>query len=141
MCRNITTLPGLEPAATPGSLFYAVTRHVEDRATERIHPVFLLDEAHLLHQDTLDHLHILLNYGWDSRALLSLILVGLPELRERLALRRNRSLFSRIHHRLEIPAEFTRWRSPKPVHRDHRKRSMAITETGSSRSVVRPIWP
>jgi hypothetical protein len=32
--------------------------------------VFLLDEAHLLHQDTLDHLHILLNYAWDSRALL-----------------------------------------------------------------------
>jgi general secretion pathway protein A len=65
---------------------------------------FLLDEAHLLHQDTLDHLHILLNYGWDSRALLSLVLVGLPELRERLELRRNRSLYSRIHHRLEIPA-------------------------------------
>ena len=66
--------------------------------------MFLLDESHLLHQDTLDHLHILLNYAWDSRALLSLILVGLPELRERLALRRNRSLYSRIHHRLEISA-------------------------------------
>ena len=34
--------------------------------------------------------------------LLSIILVGLPELRDRLALRRNRSLYSRIHHRLEI---------------------------------------
>ncbi len=93
---------GLSPAATAGSLFYAVSRHVEERALERVHPVFLLDEAHLLHQDTLDHLHILLNYAWDSRALLSLILVGLPELRERLALRRNRSLHSRIHHRLEV---------------------------------------
>jgi type II secretory pathway predicted ATPase ExeA len=28
----------------------------------------------------------------------------LPELRERLALRRNRSLYSRIHHRFEVPA-------------------------------------
>jgi type II secretory pathway predicted ATPase ExeA len=45
-----------------------------------------------------------LNYAWDSRALLSLVLVGLPELRERLALRRNRSLYSRIHHRLEVSA-------------------------------------
>ena len=36
--------------------------------------------------------------------MLSLVLVGLPELRERLALRRNRSLYSRIHHRLEISA-------------------------------------
>jgi len=31
-------------------------------------------------------------------------------------------------------AEFTRWRSPKPVHRDHRHRSIAITDTGPSRS-------
>jgi type II secretory pathway predicted ATPase ExeA len=61
-----------------------------------------IDEAHLLHQDTLDHLHILLNYQFDGRALLSIILVGLPELRDRLALRPNRSLYSRIHHRLEI---------------------------------------
>ena len=80
----------------PGSLFYAVTRHVEERATERIQPVFLLDEAHLLHQDTLDHLHILLNYQWDSKALLSLVLVGLPDLQARLAMRRNRSLASRL---------------------------------------------
>ena len=100
--RQLCVALGLAPAATAGSLFYAVSRHVEERAEERIHPVFLIDEAHLLHQDTLDHLHILLNYNWDSRALLSLILVGLPELRERLALRRNRSLYSRIHHRLEV---------------------------------------
>jgi general secretion pathway protein A len=39
---------------------------------------------------------------WDSRAMLSLVLVGLPELRDRLALRRNTSLHSRLHHRLEF---------------------------------------
>ena len=50
----------------------------------------------------LDHLHILLNYQWDSRALLSLIMVGLPELNDRLGLRRNRSLYSRLHRRLSI---------------------------------------
>jgi type II secretory pathway predicted ATPase ExeA len=100
--RQLCVALGLSPAATAGSLFYAVSRHVEERAEERVHPVFLLDEAHLLHQDTLEHLHILLNYAWDSRALLSLVLVGLPELRDRLALRRNRSLHSRLHHRLEI---------------------------------------
>ena len=46
--------------------------------------------------------HILCNYEWDSRALLSLLLVGLPELRERLSRRHQRSLYSRIHHRLHI---------------------------------------
>jgi type II secretory pathway predicted ATPase ExeA len=102
--RQLCHAVGIAPAATAGSLFYALSRHVEERAAERVHPVFLLDESHLLHQDTLDHLHILLNYAWDSRALLSLVLVGLPELRERLALRRNRSLYSRVHHRFEVSA-------------------------------------
>jgi general secretion pathway protein A len=36
--------------------------------------------------------------------LCSLVLVGLPALGERLAPRRNRSLYSRIHHRLEVAA-------------------------------------
>jgi type II secretory pathway predicted ATPase ExeA len=47
-------------------------------------------------------LHILLNYEWDARALLSLILVGLPELEANLSRRANRSLFTRIHHRFLI---------------------------------------
>jgi type II secretory pathway predicted ATPase ExeA len=87
---------------TAGDVFYAISTHVEELAKERLFPVFLVDEAHLLHQDTLDHLHILLNYAWDSRSLLSLILIGLPELDDRMRLRRNRSLFSRMHHRLSI---------------------------------------
>ncbi|HRY90249.1 MAG TPA: AAA family ATPase [Rubrivivax sp.] len=93
---------GLSPHATAAALFFAVSSHVEDLGREKLHPVLLVDEAHLLYQDTLDHLHILLNYQWDSRALLSLVLVGLPELADRMALRRNRSLFSRIHCRLTV---------------------------------------
>ena len=85
-----------------GDLFAAVSSCVQDLAREHLFPVFLIDEAHLLHQDTLDHLHILCNFDWDSKPLLSLILVGLPELEERLRLRRNRSLYSRIHCRLSI---------------------------------------
>jgi type II secretory pathway predicted ATPase ExeA len=102
--RQLCVALGLQPSATAAGVFYAVSTLVEDLAKERIHPVFLLDEAHLLHQDTLDHLHILLNYHWDSRALLSLVLVGLPELTDRLALRHNRSLFSRLHHRIPVDA-------------------------------------
>src|SRR5690606_34947898 len=76
--------------------------HVRQLGEERIHPAFLLDEAHLLHQDVLDHLHILSNYEWDRRPLLSLLLVGLPETRQRLQLAHNRSLYSRIHTRLSL---------------------------------------
>jgi general secretion pathway protein A len=102
--RQLCLALGLPRAQTAGDIFWAIATHVEQLAQERVMPVFLVDEAHLLHQDTLDHLHILLNYAWDSRALLSLFLVGLPDLEDRLRLRRNRSLYSRLHHRLSIGA-------------------------------------
>jgi general secretion pathway protein A len=100
--RHLCLALGLAKATTAGDLFLAVSAHIEDLAKERICPVFLVDEAHLLHQDTLDHLHILLNYQWDSKPLLSLVLIGLPDLEDRLRLRRNRSLYSRIHHRFSF---------------------------------------
>lgn len=93
---------GVNTTTSAASLFSAVTQHVQDLAGQNIHPVFVLDEAHLLHQDMLDNLHILMNYEWDSRALLSLVMLGLPELEDRLRLRRNRSLYSRMQHRLRI---------------------------------------
>ena len=101
--RQLCLALGLSPSATAAAVFYAVAEHVEDLGRDRrAHPVFLLDEAHLLHQDTLDHLHILLNYEWDSKALLSLVLVGLSDFDDRLRVRRNRSLASRIHRRFSI---------------------------------------
>jgi len=115
--RQLCLALGLTPSATAAAVFYAVTTHVQDLGQQRVHPVFLLDEAHLLHQDMLEHLHILLNYQWDSKALLSLMLVGLPELRDRLQLQRNRSLYSRLQHRFcisgttpEDTAEYVRHR-------------------------------
>lgn len=118
--RQLCLALGLTPSATAAAVFYAVTTHVEELGQERLHPVFLLDESHLLHQEVLDHLHILLNYQWDSKALLSLVLVGLPELEGRLARRHHRSLFSRIHTRLRIDpltpddtAEYLRMRLAK----------------------------
>jgi type II secretory pathway predicted ATPase ExeA len=118
--RQLCLALGLSPSATAAAVFFAVSTHVEDLGRDRVHPVFLLDEAHLLHQDTLDHLHILLNYQWDSKALLSLFLVGLPELEHRLGMRRNRSLHSRLGRRLAIgpmtpddTAEYVRLRLEK----------------------------
>lgn len=93
---------GLEPKATAAGVFYALTNHIEELGRESVHPVLLLDEAHMLHQDVLDHLHVLGNYAWDQKPLLSLVLVGLPELATRLQLRRNRSLWSRVHTRLSL---------------------------------------
>ena len=100
--RQLCLALGLKPSATAASVFFAVTTHIEELGNQRLHPVFLLDEAHLLHQDVVDHLHILLNYQWDSRSLLSLVLVGLPELESRLSRLHHRSLYSRLHTRLRV---------------------------------------
>ena len=100
--RQLCLALGLAPSATAAAVFYAVSSHLQELGKERVHPVFLLDEAHLLHPDTLDHLHILLNDAWDARPLLSLFLIGLPDLLDRLSLRRHRSMFSRIHRRFVL---------------------------------------
>jgi type II secretory pathway predicted ATPase ExeA len=100
--RQLSLALGLSPKATAAAVFYAVTGHVQELAASRVHPVFLLDEAHLLHSDVLAHLHILLNYEWDSRALLSVVLVGLPELEDRLNLSTHKSLLSRLHTRARL---------------------------------------
>jgi len=100
--RQLCLAIGLNPKATAAAVFYAIHQHVRDLGGERVHPVFLLDEAHLLNQQVLEHLHILSNYEWDSAPLLSIVLVGLPELGDRLRLRKNRSLYSRVHIRLHL---------------------------------------
>jgi len=100
--RQLCLALGLDPKATAASVFFSVSTHVQDLGQERVHPVFLIDEAHLLHTEMLAHLHILLNYEWDSKALLSLVLVGLPELKDQLKMRRFRSLHSRLQWRLHI---------------------------------------
>lgn len=108
---------GLQTSATAANLFLAVETHIHELHRDKLHPVFLLDEAHLLHPDMLGHLHILLNYEWDSKALLSLVLVGLPELEANLSRRAHRSLLTRIHHRFLLApatvadtAEYVRFR-------------------------------
>lgn len=100
--RQLCQALGLAPKATAAAVFHTLSAHIQQLGAEHIHPVFLLDEAHLLHQDVLDHLHILSNYEWDSRALMTLVLVGLPELSDQLRLRRNRALYTRIHCRKHI---------------------------------------
>ncbi|MFB6371655.1 MAG: ExeA family protein [Bradymonadaceae bacterium] len=100
--RELCVALDLEAAATVGALFHAVSTHIEKVGRDQFHPVILIDEAHLLREETLEHLHILLNYNFDSEPLMSLVLIGLPQLADTLKLRRHRSLYSRIRHRIEL---------------------------------------
>ena len=101
--RQLSVVLGLEPRSHPSAMFRQVQAHIEELADEqKVHPVLLLDEAQLLPLGMLEQLHILLNFRMDSRAFLSIILVGLPELRERLARNLLGSLSTRLPVRIHL---------------------------------------
>lgn len=102
--RQLSLAMGLESHANFAALFCSISRHIEDIAAQhKLRMVLLLDEAHLLPIQVLDQLHILLNYQRDSKPWLSIILVGLPELRETLKRNVLQSLTGRIPIRIHIP--------------------------------------
>ncbi len=101
--RQLSMALGLEPKAYPSAMFRRLQAHIEELADQqKVHPVLLLDEAQLMPTSMLEQLHILLNYRMDSRAFLSVILVGLPELRERLARNLLASLAARLPVRVHL---------------------------------------
>ena len=103
--RQLSITLGLEPKATPAALFRLISRHLEEMATDhRIHPVIVLDEAQLLPLKVLEHLPILLNFDKDSKPLLSIILTGLPQLRNRLCRNVLASLGARLPIRVQLDA-------------------------------------
>ena len=64
-------------------------------------PVLVIDEAHHLRNDVLEDLRLLTNFTMDSEQRLCLVLVGLTELRRRLAMAMHESLSQRLvvrHH-------------------------------------------
>ena len=101
--RQICYALGIEPKATAAAMFEAIQRDCANATHEhRLHAVLVLDEAHLMPDTTLAHLHVLANFAWDSRGWLSLVLVGLPELHDRLRLGIHRALLTRIHAKVEL---------------------------------------
>lgn len=100
--RQLSSMLGLEPKATPSALFREIRNHIEEIASQNVHPVLVLDEAHMAPVEVLGHLHILLNFHRDSKPLLSLILIGLPLLRDRLARATLSSLAARLPMRVNL---------------------------------------
>lgn len=103
--RQLSLALGLEPRGTMAAVFEAIQRELRGSWTERrIHPVLLLDEAHLIPDTTLSHLHVLATYDMDRQPLLSMVLIGLPEFHDRLRLGVHRSLLTRIPTLVEVGA-------------------------------------
>ena len=102
--RQLSIGMGLEPRTTFASLFASISQHIEEMASQhKLRVVLMLDEAHLLPIQVLDQLHILLNFQKDSKAWLSIILIGLTDLRETLKRNVLASLSGRMPVRVHIP--------------------------------------
>jgi type II secretory pathway predicted ATPase ExeA len=102
--RQLCIALGLEPKSSAASLFRMLSQHIEELASEqKVRPVLFFDEAHMLVAQILAHLPVLLNFHMDSKPFLSIVLVGLPELKE--TLRRN--LQSALNGRLPVRIHLT----------------------------------
>ena len=100
--KQICLALGVECKLMPATLYAAIQNNLAALARERVHPVLVLDEAHLMPDSSLGTLHVLANFQWDAEPVVSIVLVGLPELGERLKLGLHRSLLTRIGHKIEI---------------------------------------
>jgi general secretion pathway protein A len=70
--------------------------------TQKVRPVLVLDEAHLLPAASLDELRLLTSFDQDSRDDLTLILSGHPQLESNLRLAVNEAIAQRIILRLRL---------------------------------------
>ena len=78
---HLVTAFGLEPCYRRATMFRELKDHVLSmNNTAHVHPVILLDEAHLLNNDILAEIRLLTNYQIDSVNALSVILCGAESL-------------------------------------------------------------
>ncbi len=102
---------GLEAKGRRNTAFRRIRSFITDlNDQQRIHPVIIIDEAHLLSSDTLREFRMLTNFDYDSKNACTIILSGHCDLRQKLSLNVFTSLANSITYsiRLEaLPAEET----------------------------------
>ena len=102
--RQLSIGMGLEPHSSFAALHTSISQHIQELASQhKLRVVIVLDEAHMLSIQVLEQLHILLNFEKDSKPWLSLILIGLPDLRETLKRNVLTSLAARVPIRIHLP--------------------------------------
>lgn len=73
---HIAAALGLPACGRRASLFRAIQASVLDLAKKRVHPLLIIDEAHMLSNDILSEIRLLTNFEMDSRNALSVLLCG-----------------------------------------------------------------
>jgi type II secretory pathway predicted ATPase ExeA len=87
---------GLPTARRKAEAFSALGDHVSRLDAEGLFAVVVVDEAQLLPRGAFDELRLLTNLAADDRALIGLVLIGQPELRERLRERGGEAFLQRV---------------------------------------------
>jgi general secretion pathway protein A len=97
MYKSIAWELGLPTERNRASAFRIIRAEITRLTLEaKQRPVLIVDEAHHLRNEVLEDLRLLTNYEMDSQNRLCLLLVGLTELRRRLAMAVHESLAQRI---------------------------------------------
>lgn len=96
-------LSGNEVPATKADVLMGLQTYIEGVAQDGKHTVIVIDEAHAIVQDDVfEELRLLMNFQTETRSLLTLLLVGQPELRPRIE--SNKQLNQRVNLRFHLDA-------------------------------------
>jgi len=97
MYKSIAWELGLPIERNRSMAFRSLQSEITRLSTEaRQQPILVIDEAHHLRNDVLEDLRLLTSYAMDAERRLCLLLVGLTELRRRLAMTVHESLEQRL---------------------------------------------
>jgi len=103
--RQIAHLFGLTPAHRKAELMRQIQqRLLKLSRNQKLKPVLIIDDAHLLTARCLDELRLLTNFDVDARDDLTLVLAGHAQLQAHLALAINEALAQRIILRIQLRA-------------------------------------
>jgi type II secretory pathway predicted ATPase ExeA len=103
MYKSIAWELGLPIERNRAAAYRSIHAEVTRLSSEaRQHPVLIIDEAQHLRNDVLEDLRLLTNYAMDSERRLTLLFVGLTELRRRLAMAVHESLNQRVVMRYHL---------------------------------------
>lgn len=137
LLRSIATGLGIEPPRFRNELLDAIHAKLFALYEEKREPVLILDEAQLIpSKQTFDEIRLLTNFQLDDQNLLSVVLVGQPELEARLERAAYAPLRQRIGMRYRLGA-LNEEETAQYI--DHRIRVAGGTRNPFSRDAIREI--
>lgn len=130
-------IPGRHEKASLKRLTDHLSRFLQEAGEQGRNPVVLIDEAQHLLPSVLEQLRLLTNLETDSRKLLSVVLIGQPELQELLQRRELRQVAQRIvarYHLLPLTIAETN------EYIQHRLNRVEATENIFNAAALKAIW-